>query len=61
MEDQISNRKHTVKITQLEEQNQKRILKHVNSLRHHWENIKHTNIHITGVSEGEEREKGKKT
>ena len=28
------------------------------SLRDLWDNIKHTNIHITGVSEGEEREKG---
>ena len=28
------------------------------SLRDHWDNIKHTNIHIIGVPEGEEREKG---
>ena len=27
-------------------------------LRDLWDNIKHTNIHIIGVSEGEEREKG---
>jgi len=28
------------------------------SLRDLWDNIKHTNICITGVPEGEEREKG---
>ena len=28
------------------------------SLRELWDNIKHTNIHIIGVPEGEEREKG---
>ena len=27
------------------------------SLRELWDNVKHTNIHILGVSEGEEREK----
>ena len=36
----------------------KRILKNKNSLRELWENIKHTNIPIIGVPEGEEREKG---
>ena len=30
------------------------------SLRDLWENIKHNNIHIIGVPEGEEREKGPK-
>ena len=28
------------------------------SLKDLWDNIKHTNIHIIGVPEGEEREKG---
>ena len=28
------------------------------SLRDLWDNIKHANIHIIGVPEGEEREKG---
>ena len=28
------------------------------SLRELWDNVKHTNIHIIGVPEGEEREKG---
>ena len=31
-----------------------------NTLREHWDNIKHTNIRIIGVPEGEEREKGRK-
>ena len=30
------------------------------SLRDLWDNIKHNNIHIIGVPEGEEREKGPK-
>ena len=30
------------------------------SLRDLWNNIKHNNIHIIGVPEGEEREKGPK-
>ena len=30
------------------------------SLRDLWDNIKHNNIHIIGVPEGEEREKGAK-
>ena len=32
--------------------------KNEDSLRDLWENIKYTNIHIIGVPEGEEREKG---
>ena len=30
------------------------------SLRHLWDNTKHTNIRIIGVPEGEERDKGPK-
>lgn len=33
----------------------KRILKNENSLRSLWDNIKHTNIHIIGLPEGDER------
>ena len=32
--------------------------RNVDRLRDLWDNIKHTNIHITGVPEGEQREKG---
>ena len=34
------------------------IEKNEDSLRHLWDNIKHTNIHIIGIPEGEEGEKG---
>ena len=40
------------------EQNKKRMKRNVDSLRDLWDNIKRNNIHIIGVSEGEEREKG---
>ena len=33
-------------------------MKRNDSLRDLWDNIKHTNIHIIGVPEGEERQKG---
>ena len=36
----------------------KRTLKSKDSLRDLWDNNRHTNIHIIGVPEGEEREKG---
>ena len=32
--------------------------RNVYSLRDLWDNVKYTNIHIIGVPEGEEREKG---
>ena len=32
--------------------------KNEDSIRDHWDNIKHTNIYIIGVPEGTEREKG---
>ena len=45
-------------ITQAEQIKEKRIRQNENSLRKIWDNIKHTNIHIIGVPEGEERDKG---
>ena len=36
----------------------KRMKRNEDSLRDLWDNIKCTNIHIIGVAEGEEREKG---
>ena len=36
----------------------KKIERNEDSLRELWDNVKHTNICIIGVSEGEEREKG---
>ena len=43
---------------QLEDQKEKRIKKNEDSIRDLWDHIKHTNIRIIGVPEGEEREKG---
>ena len=47
-----------VKITATEQNIEKRMKRNEGSLRDVWDNIKCTNIHITGVPEGEEREKG---
>ena len=44
-----------VEITTAEQNKEKR---NEDSLRDLWDNVKHTNIHIIGVPEGEEREKG---
>ena len=41
--------------TQSEQQKEKQIFKNENSLRDFWNNIKHTNINIIRVPEGEER------
>ena len=46
-----------VEITATEKNKEKRILKSDKSLRDLWDNIKHTNIHIIRVPEGEERER----
>ena len=47
-----------VEITAPEQNMEKRKQRNEDSLRDLWDNIKHTNIHIIGVPEGEEREKG---
>ena len=49
-----------VELTATEQNKEKRIKRNEDSLRDLWDNIKHTNIHIIGVPEGEEREKGPK-
>ena len=49
-----------VEITAMERNEEKRMRRNEDSLRDLWDNIKCTNIHIIGVSEGEEREKGTK-
>ena len=46
-----------MEFTQSGKQNEKEIKNNEDSLRDLWYNIKHTNIHIIGVPEGEEREK----
>ena len=47
-----------VEFTVMEQNKEKRMKRNEDSLRDFWDNIKHTNIHIIGVPEGEEREKG---
>ena len=47
-----------VELTAAEQNKQKRKERNEDSLRDFWENIKCNNIHIIGVPEGEEREKG---
>ena len=47
-----------VKITDMEENKEKRMKRNEDSLRDLWDNIKCTIICITGVTVGEEREKG---
>ena len=42
----------------MEQKKEKRMKGNEDSVRDLWNNIKHTNIHIIGVPEGEEREKG---
>ena len=49
-----------VEITATEQNTEKRMRRNEDSLRDLWDNIKCTNIRITGVPEGEEREKGHK-
>ena len=47
-----------MEITDAEEKREKRLKTIEESLRELWDNVKHTNIRIIGVPEGEEREKG---
>ena len=41
----------------MEQNKAKRMRRNEDSLRDLWDNIKHNNIHIIGVPEGEERER----
>ena len=47
----------TVEITAAEQNIEKRVKRNEDNLKDLWDNIKRTNIHILGVSEGGEREK----
>ena len=47
-----------VEIMDAEQKREKRLKINEESLRELWNNVKGTNIHIIGVPEGEEREKG---
>ena len=46
-----------VEFTAMEYNKEKRMKRNEDSLIDLWDNIKHNNIHIIGVPEGEEREK----
>ena len=47
-----------MEIMDVEQKRGKRLKRSEESLREHWDNVKCSNIHIIGVPEGEEREKG---
>ena len=47
-----------MEITDAEQKREKRLKTNEESLRELWDNVKCTNIHIIGVPEGHEREKG---
>ena len=47
-----------MEIRDMEQKREKRLKTNEESLRELWGNVKHTNIRIIGVPEGEEREKG---
>ena len=47
-----------VEFTTMEQNKEKRMKRNEDSLRELWDNIKCNNIHIIGVPEGEEKEKG---
>ena len=49
-----------VEITDAEQKREKRLKRNEESLRELWDNVKRTNIHITGVPEGEREETEKK-
>ena len=58
-EEQISDlQDRMVEITAAEHNKEKRLKRNEDSLRDLWDNIQCTNIHIIGVPEGDEREKG---
>ena len=46
-------------ITDAEQKKEKRLKTNEESLRELWDNVKRTGIHIIGVPEGREREKGR--
>ena len=47
-----------MEMTDAEQKREQRLKTNEESLRELWDNVKRTSIHIIGVPEGEEREKG---
>ena len=58
VEEWINDLEDRMVITAIEQNIEKRMKRNEDSLRDLWNNSKHTNISITGVPEGEERERG---
>ena len=60
-EEQISDLEdRMVEFTAAEQNKEKRVKRNEDSLRDLWDNIKHNNIHIIGIPEGEERKDPRK-
>ena len=55
---QINDLEHKEAKNKQSEQEEKRIQKNMDSVRSLWDNFKHSNICMTGVPEGEEKEQG---
>ena len=55
-ENQINDLKHKEVKNNHSEQQEKRIQKNEDSASSLWDNFKHSNIHIIGMTEGEEKE-----
>ena len=49
-----------MEITDVEQKREKRLKRNEDSLREFWDNVKHTNIHITEVSKEKRERKGHK-
>ena len=56
IQNQINDREHKEAKNNKSEQEEKRIQKNEDSISSLWDNLKHSNIRITGVPEGEEKE-----
>ena len=58
-EEQISDMEDKImEITQSGQQTENQMKKHESNIRDLWDNIKWANLHIIGIPEGEEKEKG---
>ena len=58
-EEQVSKMEDKqVEIIDIEQHKEKRMKRNEESLKELWDNIKHINVYVTGVPEGEESEKG---
>ena len=55
-ENQINGMEHKETKNNQSKQEENRILKNEDIVRSFWDNFEHTNIHIMGVPEGEEKE-----